>query len=99
MKKESWIIVANSAHARLFKLENLVLEEMDALIHPECRMQDKDLIADKPGTMFERMGQGRSSMELPSAKKHEAVIFAKQIAQHLEVLHCLPSFHHPKFHM
>lgn len=86
MKKESWVIVANSAHARIFRLEKLALEEMDALIHPECRMHEKDLIADKPGATYEGMSQGRVSMEQQkSPKKHEASIFAKQIAEHLDL--------------
>lgn len=86
MKKESWVIIANSSHARLFKLENLDLIEMDSLIHPECRMHEKDLVADKPGATYEGVGQGRVSMEQQqSPKKREATLFAKQVAEHLDL--------------
>ncbi len=83
MQKETWIIVANSTHARIFRLENLQLIELDALIHPEGRIHEKDLIADKPGVT--RGGPGTYGMEQQkSPKKIEAVNFAKLVADSLD---------------
>lgn len=86
MKKDSWIVVANSSVARLFKLDKLKLIEMDSLIHPQSRMQDRDLVTDHPGQTNESMGTSRSQMEVQNPpKKMEAINFAKQIADHLDL--------------
>jgi len=87
MKKESWVVAANSVNARLFRLEKLKLVEMDALVHPESRLHEKDLVADKPGLTFESFGPGaRFPMgQQQSPKKTEAVIFAKQVGERLEL--------------
>ena len=85
MKKETWVVVANSTQARIFRLQNLELVEMDAMIHPESRMHEKDLIADKPGATYAGVASGRYGMEQQqSPKKNEAIIFAKQLIDHLD---------------
>lgn len=85
MKKETWIVVANSTQARIFKLQNLELIEMDAMIHPESRMHERDLIADKPGAAYAGVAPGRYGMEQQqSPKKNEATIFAKQLIDRLD---------------
>lgn len=85
MKKESWIIVANSSVARIYKLEKMHLEEIDTLIHPASRMHNRDLVGDKPGRDFESMGTLRHSLE-PHHTPHEQELrlFAKELAQYLE---------------
>lgn len=85
MKKKSWVVVANSAQARLFKLDNLALSEMDSLVHAESRMHGIDLTTDKSGNNHEGIGSGHAALEKQfSPKKHEAIIFAKQLAAHLD---------------
>ena len=75
MKKEIWIIVANSTHARLFTVDGATLKEHDALVHPECRMHEKDLVSDRPGVGIEMK---------TSPKKNEMILFARQIADLIE---------------
>ena len=85
MKKETWIVVANSTLARLFKLNNRELVEMTTMVHPESRLHDRDLVTDKPGVSYARVGPGRYGMEpQQTPKKTEALLFAKQVASHLD---------------
>jgi protein required for attachment to host cells len=85
MHKETWIVVANSTLARIFRLEGLKLVEMDTLIHPEGRMHEKDLVADKSGNTGDIFTSQRSSYSPPhSAKDVTNTNFAKKVAAHLE---------------
>lgn len=86
MKKDSWLVVANSSLARIFKFESRQhLKELKVLEHPESRLHNLDLVTDKPGRDFESWGVGRHALEpkvLP--KRQEFENFAKDIANHLE---------------
>jgi len=83
MKRESWVVVANQAIARFFKIEKGVrLVEEECLTHPEGRLHEGDLIADKPGTTHEGYPMGQPH----SPKKIEATAFAKTIGQKIETL-------------
>jgi protein required for attachment to host cells len=84
MKKETWVVVANSTQARIFKLNNLELIEIDAMIHPASRMHERDLIADRPGTAYAGVASGRYGLEQQSPKKNEAIIFSKQLIDRLD---------------
>src|SRR5579859_7392201 len=65
MKKIVWIVVANRGVARLFQASQPTgeLQEMDAFIHPEARLHDQDLVSDRPGRGFERVGPGSHAEE------------------------------------
>jgi protein required for attachment to host cells len=86
MKKESWLVVANSSIARIYKIEKKHdLFEIKVLEHPESRLHNLDLVSDKPGRDFESAGIGKHSLEpktLP--KRQEFALFAKSIADYLE---------------
>lgn len=86
MKKDSWLIVANSSLARIFKIEKKhALVEMEVLEHPESRLHNRDLTSDKPGRDFESAGMGRHSLEPHSTpKEQEFNNFAKHIAHYLD---------------
>lgn len=85
MKKEAWIVVADDAYARIFKLDKRHLQEIKTLVHPESRLHERDLISDKPGRSFESHTSTRRAVSPPvSQKKHEAEIFAKFVADFLE---------------
>ncbi len=86
MQKATWILVANSANARIFKLQKgLKLQEIQTFIHAESRMHEKDLISDKPGVAYKGVGSVRVGMQQQvPPKKVEAISFAKQIADFLE---------------
>lgn len=86
MKRETWIVVADNAYARVFNLEkNRALKEIETLVHPESRLHERDLVSDRPGRTFESHTVARRSMgqETPP-KKQEAIIFARLVARYLE---------------
>jgi len=62
MNKTVWIVVAN----RVFQARQPTgpVEEMEAFIHPEARLHDQDLLADRPGRTFDRVGGG-SHVDVP----------------------------------
>lgn len=92
MKKEIWIVAANSTEARFFKLvKGLHLEEFETFIHVESRMHERDLFDGFPGsyqhsTVGGKNGKaGVSGMISPHTDPKQAEIaqFAKRVADFL----------------
>lgn len=84
--KSTWIVVADSARARIFTLSGIggTLQEVADLAHPESRLHDRELSSDMPGRTFDSHGQGRHSMEQATdPKEREAQAFAAEIARHI----------------
>lgn len=82
-----WILVAHRGGARVFenKGPGKGLNLLHDIRHPEGRLKNKDIGADKPGRSFDSRGQGRhslSSEQEPTA--HLAEQFAKQLSSLLE---------------
>ncbi|MBV8157296.1 MAG: host attachment protein [Dyella sp.] len=91
MKKIVWIVVANRAAARLFQASQPTgpLEELDAFIHPEGRLQEHDLVSDRPGRSFDRYGAGRHAEDPDTeATEQEATNFAVQLSRFLHKARC-----------
>lgn len=86
MKKATWIVVANSSLAKIFRLEkNRALTELQVLEHPQSRLHDRDLTSSLPGRTFDSVGPGRHAVQAQNDPKHmEFVQFAKQLCQHIE---------------
>lgn len=86
MKKNTWLIVANSSLARVFNFEpKRALTEVTVLEHPESRLHNQDLVSDKPGRDFESGGTRRHALEQKTLpKQQQSEIFAKEIADFLE---------------
>lgn len=86
MKKSSWLIVANSSTARVFKFEkHNQLLELKSFEHPESRLHNIDLVSDKPGRDFESFGSARHALEpKTSPKVVEFTLFAKILADYLD---------------
>lgn len=83
----AWVIVADSARARIFSVENASgqLEPVEQLLSPEARLHERDLSSDRPGRSFDSFGSGRHSTDTAtSAKDQIASNFAKEVAQHLK---------------
>lgn len=85
MKSETWLLVANSSSAKLFKVENKKsLVELKSFEHPESRLHNIDLVSDKPGRDFESSGFRRHALEQKtSPKQQEFHIFVKELADYL----------------
>ncbi len=85
--KTTWVLVANSTRARILKADNAIgpLQEIEALVHPESRLHERELTSDLPGRAFDSAGQGRHAMEQPvDPKQQEMISFAKFLAQRLD---------------
>ncbi len=83
----TWIVVANSATARIFEARSLTvpLSEITTLSHPESRAHEQELTQDLPGRAFDSEGQGRHAMEVNiSPKEQEQTHFAKQLDRYLD---------------
>ncbi|MEH6397341.1 MULTISPECIES: host attachment protein [Alteromonadales] len=83
----SWILVADSAHARLFNAETAksALNEIKSMIHPESRQHEQKLTSDLPGRQaggatFSHHAVGGKT----EPKEYEAVEFARDICRYLE---------------
>lgn len=87
--QETWVLVANSSQAKLFRLTQFPkIEPIQDFAHPESRLHDQDLISDKPGRNFDRMGTGRHSYESKhDPKSLEIDKFGKILAEHLNLAH------------
>lgn len=84
---DAWVVVASSTHCRIFShhKHNAPLEELEDLVHPKARLQDRELTSDKPGRTFDRHGPGRHSMgHAVDPSEQESVRFAKEVSERLE---------------
>jgi protein required for attachment to host cells len=86
MEKETWLVVANSSVAHIFKVQKKnALTEVETLTHPASRLRNQDLVSDRPGRDVERMGIRKHSMEQKtSPKDQEFMSFAKAISDYLQ---------------
>lgn len=89
MTQNIWILVANSAIAKIYRASNNnVLEEIQQLTHPESRLHVRDLVTDRQGRGFESATNGRHPMEpTTSPKETEFINFARDISLHLTNAH------------
>lgn len=80
-----WVVVAHRAGVRIFKRVGLAeaLEQVEAIDHPEGRLQSHELESDAPGSA--RMGSRSGEFEQhDDPHEHTAKVFAKTIAERLE---------------
>ena len=83
----TWIMIAHRSGARLF--ENKGRRKQVKLVadipHPEGRLKNQDIDADKQGRSFDRFGAGRHAMSQEvEPKKQIAERFAKELAELLD---------------
>jgi protein required for attachment to host cells len=84
---KTWVIVAENSRARIFAMDaiNLPLRELDDLTNPEGRLQERELVSDRPGRTFDSQGAGRHS-KAPSVEKSRQVSieFARILSRSIE---------------
>ncbi len=87
-KRKVWVVVADGAHARLFRAEgtNYTIEPLREEVYDPARRKGLDLVADRPGRTFDRShDQGRHAMEPDTdPKRVEKQRFARHLAEVLE---------------
>ncbi len=81
----TWVVVANSAEAKIYRLVKFPkIEEIASLEHPESRLLNQDLVSTAPGRNFQSGGVTRHSYQAKTSPKEvEIEIFAKYLANHL----------------
>lgn len=89
MKKETWLLVANSSLARIYKIEKQQhLTELKVFEHPESRLHNLDLVSDKPGRDIQVGGTRRHALEQKtSPKKQEFQVFARELTDYVDEAH------------
>lgn len=87
MNSRNWLVVADSARALIFTLNGRMktLLQIREMTHPESRKRDLELVGDKPGRMFESVGQVRHAVTQPfDPRTIEKQKFSLQLANALE---------------
>ena len=79
----TWILVADSSRAKLFSVHKAraPLQEIQSFSHPACRARTQDLISDRQGRSSDNLRTMDHDVE---PKRQEAMLFAKQIMEHLK---------------
>lgn len=96
------IVVADQSEARFYDMEGLdaPLKPAGSLSDPKAHLHDRDFKSDRPGRVFDHASTGgrrgavghHATGGERSPRKHEAELFARQIAEELEQAHRKDSF-------
>jgi len=80
----TYIVVADAARARIFTRDALKLVEQESLVHAASRLHEGDLVTDRGADVHESMSTtSRSSGGESTARTHEEMIFAKEVAERI----------------
>lgn len=84
-KQNIWVVVSNSCQAKIFKIAKFPkIEIINTLEHPESRMHNVDLVSEKPGRAFDKVGVGRHAYSpVTEPKQVEVEKFAKDLGKYL----------------
>lgn len=79
----TWVLIADSSRARLFSVDKALapLREIEAFVHPEGRAKTRDLVSDRQGRS---VGNGPNMDYEVTPKRQQAMVFAKEISEHLK---------------
>ena len=81
--KTTWIVAADASRARLLQVADRErLDEIENLVNPEGRLQDRELTTDANPRLHGPGGM--SAREEPSAVEHAVELFAKRVGDYLE---------------
>jgi protein required for attachment to host cells len=83
----TWVLVADRGGARLFthRGRSKGLQRLEEIPHPEGRLKNGELNADKHGRSFDSTGNGRHAMSTSeSPTEHLAARFARELAHRLD---------------
>ncbi|PCI21769.1 MAG: hypothetical protein COB62_02605 [Piscirickettsiaceae bacterium] len=84
---KTWVLVANSSQAKIYagKGQKGPLTEIENFDYPNGRLHEGDLVSDSAGSDGGSTGQGRHVLDdETTARQQEAIIFAKELASHLD---------------
>lgn len=85
--QHTWVLVAERSRAKLYTINGRLapITEIEALVHPESRMHEGDLVSDSAGSDGGSVGQGRHVIDSKNtARDHESLAFARTLASRLD---------------
>lgn len=85
--QNTWVLVAESSRAKLYTVNGRLapITEIEAMVHPESRMHEGDLVSDSAGSDGGSVGQGRHVIDSKNtARDHESLEFARTLAGRLD---------------
>ena len=81
--KTTWIVAADASRARVLQVADRErLDEIENLVNPEGRLQDRELTTDANPRLHGPGGM--SAREEPSAVEHAVELFAKRVGDYLD---------------
>jgi protein required for attachment to host cells len=89
--KNTWVVLANAARARIFEREPVsgTLVEVLDLVHPESREKTAELASDREGHAQKAHGDpghaGTAFQPHTTPRQKEHAAFATEVSRHLEV--------------
>jgi len=94
---KTWILVADSSRARLFMADTAssALVELETFTHPASRQHEQDITSDLPGRQNGKGLNGsfaHAMTQETDPKRHEAINFAREMANHLNKAHSKNKF-------
>lgn len=94
--ENTWIVVADSSHARIFQLREgqLPAEEIHSLANPQGRAGNQQLASDEHGQYFGPDGHGHTAPRVEEPVQHEVHQFARQIGHLLDSAAAQHRFQH-----
>jgi len=80
-KTKYWVIAANSGSAEIFAVEpGKSIELIQQINFPEGRMKGREILSDRPGRSFDKMGSARHALGTKtSLHTHEQQVFAHEL--------------------
>lgn len=80
--KTLWVVVANSSNAKIFCVNGIgkEIKKVHDLDHPESRQKGSDLVSDRPGRAYDRVGAGRHAVGR-NPLVHEHQVFAQEVCE------------------
>ena len=87
-----WVLVADSAQARILEYEKDTLQPVEEFDHPASREHGRDLIGNRPHQNQHSMEKTRKGEEHQNLRDDESKKFAKQLSTYLSKAHALNRF-------
>jgi len=86
-RKIVWVLLADGAQARVleYRGQGEGLAQVEGMIFKQEHLENRDIMADKPGRAFSSSGTGRAAMAYPTdPAQHRETTFIAELADILE---------------
>lgn len=80
--KTLWVLIANNSNAKIFSVKGLGKEitKIHDLDHPNSRKKSGEILTDRPGRAYDRVGVGRHAVG-KDPMVHEHQVFAEKLSE------------------